>query len=256
MADDGGSRALVPFVSLYSADLGLAICARVAAGESVAAICRDLGSPDATTVRNWTTAHPEFGAALASARRTARIAARLADRRARARKAAGRERPPQGAAVSTYTREAAEAICSRIANGESMTSIARDPALPSYETIYRWIAAHDEFEDLYVTARQVQADYLFDEARDVALGAQPGNVWVARLQFDVIRWQTARMAPKKYCERLVVDAGIAERRAQDDPEKQGLTVIIKRFDEVTPEEEEAARLTEEGYFDRGRGRRR
>lgn len=61
---------------------------------------------------------------------------------------------------------------------------------------------------------------------------------------------TTRMAPKKYCERLVVDAGIAERRAQDDPERQGLTVIVKRFSDVTPEEEEAARLTEEGYFDR------
>ena len=50
MADDGGSRALVPFESLYSAELGLAICARVAKGESVAAVCNGGGGASALVI--------------------------------------------------------------------------------------------------------------------------------------------------------------------------------------------------------------
>jgi hypothetical protein len=92
-------------------------------------------------------------------------------------------------------------------------------------------------------------------ARDVARGSTHDTVWSDRLQFDVIRWMTARLAPKKYCERVMVEAEIAARRAEDDPDRQGLTVIIKRANEITDEELENARLTEEGYFDRPRGRR-
>jgi hypothetical protein len=55
--------------------------------------------------------------------------------------------------------------------------------------------------------------------------------------------------------RTGLPTSAAGRRAQDDPEKQGLTVIIKRPEDITPEEHENARLTEEGYFDRPRGRR-
>jgi hypothetical protein len=98
----------------------------------------------------------------------------------------------------------------------------------------------------------MMADVLFDEAREVALAATPEDVWVGRLKFDVIRWMTATLRPRKFCPKVVAEAAIAERRAEDDPQRGGLTVIVKRFSDVTPEEEEAARLTEEGYFDRPR----
>jgi hypothetical protein len=68
----------------------------------------------------------------------------------------------------------------------------------------------------------------------VGRGATPKSVWADRLRFDIIRWQTARLAPRKYCERLVA-AGIAA-----EPADEGLTVIIKRFSDVTEEEEREA----------------
>jgi hypothetical protein len=67
----------------------------------------------------------------------------------------------------------------------------------------------------------MQADYLFDEAREVALAA-PKTVWIERLRFDVIRWQTARLAPRKYCERLVV----ANVEAEPEPP---LTIEVRNF---------------------------
>lgn len=39
---------------------------------------------------------------------------------------------------------------------------------------------------------------------------------MARLQFDVIRWQTARLAPREYLERMVAAEAKAEACADDD----------------------------------------
>jgi hypothetical protein len=63
---------------------------------------------------------------------------------------------------------------------------------------------------MYVTAREMQGDYLFDEVRDVALAATRETVPVARLRFDVNRWQASRLAPRKYLERLVAAEELAE----------------------------------------------
>lgn len=81
--------------------------------------------------------------------------------------------------------------------------------MPSYGAVLKWVKRFPEFQEMYVAARQAQGDFLFDEARDVARAATRETVPVARLQFDVIRWQAARLAPEKYLERVVA----AEARA-------------------------------------------
>ncbi|MGZ3375509.1 MAG: terminase small subunit-like protein [Phenylobacterium sp.] len=219
--------------SKFAPEIGDAIVARVGAGESITAICRDEAMPCRNTVKTWSRQHPEFGAELMAAMRGARLAARLRDRARWAAHEAARR--PRGRG-STYRREVGEAICERLANGESLTAIARDEGLPSYATILRWVSRHADFQALYVEAREIQAHYYFDEARDVARAATPGSVWVSRLQFDIIRWQTARLAPHKYSERVVVEAAISARRIEDDPRLQPMTVIVKRYGDVTAED--------------------
>jgi hypothetical protein len=172
-------------------------------------ICAEPGRPHVATVRNWEARHPEFGMALRAAYRQVRIADRRGDRQVAAEFAA-RPAPVRGGKTSTYTRDVGEAICARLEEGESLTSIGRDPAMPCFGTVLAWVKRHPEFEDMYVSAREVQAEYLFDEARDVALGATKETVPVARLQFDVIRWQSAKLAPKKYLDRLVAAEELAE----------------------------------------------
>lgn len=242
----GGRKKYVRF----SEEIGAAICQRVEAGESLSRICRGPEMPNSTSVYDWARERPAFGLALGQAMRTARIAQRMVDRaKAAARLAAGRDRRGRW---STFTPELGREICERIANGESLKAVGQDPTMPCSATILRWAAEFPEFGNDYADARQLMADLLFDEAREVALGATPASVWADRLRFDTIRWMTARMAPKKYCERVVAEEAVAERRAEEDPERQGLTVIVKRFSDITPEEEEAARLTDAGYFDRPR----
>ena len=188
--------------SVWSEELAAAICARVAAGEPLRKVCAEPGQPHRTTVRNWANARPEFAESLRAAYRHQRIGSRMRARQAAVERAA-RPSPLKGGKASSYTPALGEAICARLAEGESLTSISRDPAMPCYGTVFAWLHRHPDFEAMYVAAREIQAEYLFDEARDVAKAAERETVPVARLQFDVIRWQAARLAPKKYLERLV-----------------------------------------------------
>ena len=204
---DGAGRGVMRSVR-WSEAVGETICARVAAGESLASVCHEAGMPHSTTVYDWTRERPVFGAALAAAQTEARVAERLADRaRAAARFAAGRDNRGRW---STFTPEIGEEICRRMADGVSLKAIGADPAMPCAATILRWCREFPEFGDAYALARSQMADWLFDEAREVSLEATPSTVWVGRLRFDTIRWMTARMAPKKYCERVVAGAELAE----------------------------------------------
>ncbi len=236
MADEGGEWAgALAGRGLFSEALGRAVCARVAAGESLSAIGREPGMPERSTVRGWARADPVFGEALAGAMRSARLAARAADRA----RLAARPKPWTPGRPCGYTPAKGEAICRRLVNGESLVAIGRDPGGPSSATILYWVKHHPEFEEAYTQARLLQADFLFDEAREVGLAATPKTVSADRLRFDIIRWQTARLAPRKYCERLVVT-----RDGKDADEGQGLTVIVKRFSDVTADDEREADETE------------
>jgi hypothetical protein len=240
---------------VFSEALGRAVCARVAAGESLMAVCRGAGMPHRTTLQHWKARHPEFRAALAAAMLAARTAWRLRDRAAAAERAA-RPKPLKGGKPSTYTPEVGEAICRRLAGGETAVSIGRDPDMPCAGTIYGWVKRHPEFQEAYVLARELQSDYLCDEAREVALGATPKSVWADRLRFDTIRWMTARMAPKKYCERLILEAEIAAIRAARDLDRGEMTVIVKRFSDITPDDEAEHDATEALFEARERRGRR
>jgi hypothetical protein len=124
---------------------------------------------------------------------------------------------------SKYTDELAEEICDRIAKGESIKQICADKEsgwLPGESTVYRWLAENEGFRERYAHAREAQADGKFDQAWEIAHTATAENVQVARLQVDTIKWQAAKLAPKKYGDSLKVEGAV------------GVTVNIKRF---TPE---------------------
>lgn len=114
-----------------------------------------------------------------------------------------------------YTTEIADAICERIADGESLRSICSDDGMPNKATVFRWLGKHEEFGDQYARAREAQADTLFDEVLDIADDAR--NDWMerngdgdagyvangehiqrSRLRIDARKWMAGKMRPKKY----------------------------------------------------------
>ena len=64
---------------------------------------------------------------------------------------------------SRYTVKMAQMICARIAEGESLSAICRDPKMPCMTTVMNWLCAKPDFRERYARARELQADTLFDQ---------------------------------------------------------------------------------------------
>lgn len=120
---------------------------------------------------------------------------------------------------STFTADIAATICERIAEGESLVQICRDANMPHRSTVFDWLARDKEFADRYARAREAQADAIFEGILDIADDGR--NDWMAansddeeawklngehvqrsKLRVDARKWIAARLAPKKYGDRV------------------------------------------------------
>jgi transposase len=111
-------------------------------------------------------------------------------------------RPP--GRPSLHTPALAEAICARLADGESLRAICRDAAMPCAITVLQW--ARDDrggFAALYRRAREDQAHTLAELAVEAALSATGPQA--ARLHFDALRWYASKLLPKVYGDRVEVE---------------------------------------------------
>lgn len=107
-----------------------------------------------------------------------------------------------------FSQEIADEICERLAKGDSLRKICgadRDDFLPGQNTVFKWLEENDAFAKQYARARELQADAKFDEAWEIAETATPDNVQVARLKVDTIKWQTGKLAPKKYGDKVELE---------------------------------------------------
>ena len=103
-----------------------------------------------------------------------------------------------------FTSELADAICERIANGESLRAICRRDDMPAMSSVFKWLTIHSEFADQYARAREAQADALFDEILDIA-DEEKDDVQRSRLRVDSRKWMAGKLRPKKYGEKLDVE---------------------------------------------------
>lgn len=117
---------------------------------------------------------------------------------------------------SDYNQDVAAAICARLVEGESLRKICQDDDMPAISTVFKWLAAHEEFVEQYALARDSQADTLADEIIDIADDGkrdykvdEDGRAVVdhdhiarARLRVDARKWIAAKLKPKKYGDRI------------------------------------------------------
>ena len=109
----------------------------------------------------------------------------------------------------TYTPQLADEICERISLGQSLVSICKDQHIPGMATIFRWLERDlDGFVERYTRAREVQAETLLDELVGIADGASETDVRSTQLRVDTRKWAIAKLAPRKYGERLSVDVEV------------------------------------------------
>ncbi|OAM34235.1 hypothetical protein A7Q01_05850 [Eikenella sp. NML96-A-049] len=102
-------------------------------------------------------------------------------------------------------------ICEMLAQGHSLAAICRRKNLPAPSTIYKWLAESPEFSERYARAREQQADFYADEIIEIADNCPPihEEIAKAKVRIDTRKWKAARLAPKKYGDRLDVNATAA-----------------------------------------------
>lgn len=130
-----------------------------------------------------------------------------------------------------YNESIVKEICSRIASGESLLQICRDKHMPSRISVHSWLLddRYKEFLNRYTRARELQADYIFDELLDIA--DDGSNDWIeretksgriievvnqehvqrSRLRVDTRKWYLSKVLPKKYGDRIDDNDGQDER---------------------------------------------
>ena len=107
-----------------------------------------------------------------------------------------------------FSEALAAEICQRLADGELLCDICRPVRMPSRDTVRRWQSENGPFRDRYAVARDQQADALAEEAIHIARNADADTVAVCRLQIDTIKWLVAKIAPRRYGEKVVPDATV------------------------------------------------
>lgn len=108
---------------------------------------------------------------------------------------------------SLYTDDMAEEICRRIANGETLTAICREPDKPHRVTVMRWMLDHEAFRSDYARARREAPHAWADEIVDKARGARPETAQAVRVQIDALKWIASRLLPRIYGERVTIEQG-------------------------------------------------
>lgn len=117
---------------------------------------------------------------------------------------------------SKFTQVLADAICDRIAEGESLRAICIDSDMPNRSTVFLWLANSKDFSDQYARAREAQADKYVEEIIEISddgtndtytteKGEEVNHDVIARsrLRVDARKWVAARLAPKKYGDRIM-----------------------------------------------------
>jgi len=120
-------------------------------------------------------------------------------------------------------------IMARLAVGESLRSVCRDPKMPGMTTVFRWLASNPDFREQYELAKAESADAYADEIVDIAdneacsdliidgvpvLDPETGEpykivtaqgVQHARLRVDARKWVSSKLKPKKYGDRVTTE---------------------------------------------------
>ena len=129
---------------------------------------------------------------------------------------------------SDYSKELAIKICEKLADGWPLTQIVKMDGMPCLATIYLWFTQPEkkEFLDMYVRAREDQADTLADEIISIADDSENDNMiikkdgketvvedkeWVNRskLRVDARKWVASKLKPRKYADKIDIDQKIS-----------------------------------------------
>ena len=129
---------------------------------------------------------------------------------------------------SIVTKKIMQEVAERLAIGDTLTKITKDPTMPSYRAITAAVARDDELFEIYRKGRILQAEYYSDHINDLATeplprvhpdGSPVDGRWLGseiqrrRLEVDTLKWTFARLQP----------FGIRDKK-EDAPQQSAITI--------------------------------
>lgn len=116
------------------------------------------------------------------------------------------------AAAFEWTDDIVAMLCGEISSGRAVHDICNDSWCPSEPTIYRKMASDDSFRAMIDAARAAQQDYEADACVKMADKATPEDWQVVKLRIWARQWRAAKLAPKKYGDKVNVDMSIQQKQ--------------------------------------------
>ncbi|WP_309646700.1 hypothetical protein [Phenylobacterium sp.] len=192
--------------SQYRREIGEVICARMEVGETIASIAADPDMPSYATIFHWRKVQPEFAAMYDAVR--AHLAQGKVNNR-RGKHVADAWRVPHEIKLglrrhwvsgkkSSYDRAWAKRFCARVARGEAVSAIVKDPKMPSSKQVYGWLKRHEEFLDMYIAAKAEQKDWLEFRLWDMVMSATPETLKADKAAVARLEGRIGRLTPKVY----------------------------------------------------------
>lgn len=113
-----------------------------------------------------------------------------------------------------FSEELFEEICDRLATGESLRAICRDPHMPDEKAVRKWVTKDAaELGPQFAHAREMGCESLAEEVIEISdqpcLGpdgfVDNGAVQRARLMADSRKWFLSKQMPKKYGDKVTTE---------------------------------------------------
>lgn len=110
-------------------------------------------------------------------------------------------------------------IVFRVSAGKSLSTVLRDPNLPSWPMFYAMLEQDPKLRQAYDKAVQDRADLLADEILELSDAVMPEGLdgpsrsaWVQqkRLQVDARKWIASKLKPRTYGDRI--DVAVTDTR--------------------------------------------
>lgn len=122
-----------------------------------------------------------------------------------------------------YTIELGQLICERIAAGEALIAICKEPDIPTMSTVFTWIEKFPEFAQSYARARDKRLQVMAEEIQAIADDSSGDlievvdkkgrtktivdqeNIQRSKLRVDTRKWLLSKLAHKTYGDRTALE---------------------------------------------------
>ncbi|MER9574889.1 terminase small subunit protein [Mesorhizobium sp. M0400] len=134
-----------------------------------------------------------------------------------------------------YNEDVASRILEKLVEGSSLRKTCAAEDMPAASTVFLWLSRHPEFSERYTRAREAQAEAMAEDTLDIADDGtndfkkttnadgstddvfNSEHVQRSKLRVDTRKWLMAKMAPKKYGDKLDLNvAGSLQTMSEED----------------------------------------